>query len=1060
MIKQFHLDWLVVAVLISTSAFAPNVRAELILLTNGDVRVGRVVSESPAQIRLLTGTASKSREIKVDRDEIRDILQGLKESERIVACESADDLERWSAAYFQGGLEIPSARCIRRLLELEAGAAAKPRRDGTDGFRSFWNRVVFGEMKSDVSQRTPDRCVELAKWAWTADLKSDAARFLRRAWSAETGSAEIRSLASEWGVRLASQFLFDLTPALEQSLFSDFILDEGIRVNAESGKEFLTLPIRYEGAEPGQVLKRSTFSFKEVRGGYGFRSLRVKGGAPVIETLAREAVYERLELSAKPGSPRQLIAKNTSGPRLAEGAGDPPDRIGPKERRLRATGWAAILIEVDKTCDSLTISGMDGASDVLDISMLRRIRDPLGADANTSSSPAMKAALTALEVGDTDAVGAETGSGTMASLAITRLARWRDRPGANPSDAWMRAVDRAVIEAAARDEERLGPSAWAYLSNAKQLSDATADLFAQQPGEQQVRWIRIVESAADCKSDFDLPLATFIIRSILRGNDATACDAALEFMIGWGHSADWSALAGASETARSLAFARLGSQIDSKTASDVLVALMQGSDPTWAEDLSRIARHLGLRLSDGHHPILKSWRSLTDEKSRVAFLRVMREVSLEQVIHSPHFAEVERDALNSTSEAVREAAFEMFIEEGRRQGVGDSAFGLLVPRNVGDPLIRGLSMAVRIGAPDTRIAAMEILVRAGFAEEAVRGVVAGVKDGREQDRVFLKFLDRLGPESQYDGMLSFMALLLRPEWHSSAQYVVTRLKQRAAGTDAPNRWRVLVAAKSGADFGSLSDSSLQLEPPLSVGVLAWLYHLTHASPQERKRLTAARGTQSRIELLRDIDFRRGQLVDGLYGVAAIVETVSVVDKAERRLVWSRPRREMTTLPALSLRLRGDDNSYVVTWNDRTIGSGVVLDRPQPIRRLELEYYYGVMEQLDATPFVGGEPAGEDSARSKAVKEPIGPIVLRSGRVDPAMTPGMMSLEIGELLKAGLTANGNEIVAHIAPESLTMTLRYMAFGGYCGTAQRRPLPNGVPVGHRHMLNVKIILERVE
>ena len=147
MIKQFHLDWLVVAVLISGSAFAPNVRAELILLTNGDVRVGRVVSKSPAQVRLLTGTASKSREIKVDRDEIRDILQGLKESERIVACESADDLERWSAAYFQGGLEIPSARCIRRLLELEAGAAAKPRRDGTDGFRSFWNRVVFGEMK-------------------------------------------------------------------------------------------------------------------------------------------------------------------------------------------------------------------------------------------------------------------------------------------------------------------------------------------------------------------------------------------------------------------------------------------------------------------------------------------------------------------------------------------------------------------------------------------------------------------------------------------------------------------------------------------------------------------------------------------------------------------------------------------------------------------------------------------------------------------------------------------------------------------------------------------------
>ena len=254
-------------------------------------------------------------------------------------------------------------------------------------------------------------------------------------------------------------------------------------------------------------------------------------------------------------------------------------------------------------------------------------------------------------------------------------------------------------------------------------------------------------------------------------------------------------------------------------------------------------------------------------------------------------------------------------------------------------------MAVRIGAPDTRIAAMEILVRAGFAEEAVRGVVAGVKDGREQDRVFLKFLDRLGPESQYDGMLSFMALLLRPEWHSSAQYVVTRLKQRAAGTDEANRWRVLVAAKSGADFGSLSDSSLQLEPPLSVGVLAWLYHLTHASPQERKRLTAARGTQSRIELLRDIDFRRGQLVDGLYGVAAIVETVSVVDKAKRRLVWSRPRREMITLPALSLRLRGDDNSYVVTWNDRTIGSGVALDRPQPIRRLGLEYYYGVMEQL-------------------------------------------------------------------------------------------------------------------
>ncbi len=784
-------------------------RADLIELGDGSVRVGRIVSKDAGSIRLKTGTAERSIEVDLPRGQVKVIHTGLDEADRIDACKSAGQLSRWAAGYFQGGLEIPAARCIRRAMEHDDSVGARARSDGAAAFRRFWNEIVLRRLETQAPRRDGKARLKLARWAWEAGLPEDAGRFLRQAWHWDRASGEIPSLAAQWKVRLEPPFRLDLTPALRESLFSDVVQDEGRPVPAAAGAVFLTLPIRYDPSGPAWTLSRSAIRGRQMRGFYGLRVLRVKGGVPVLEPLGREPVYERIELS--PGEARPIVARNTIGPRLPEGVDDRPERIGPRERRLRSTGWAAIVVSVSRTARQLTVEWADGGTEVIDLALVGRIGDRLRGDAGEPSSPELSSMLAVLRSGG-DA-GRAAPSAAMASLVLTRLTDLCAAAGVQHGDAWIAAVDSAVIGARVRSDDTVGRAAWSYMTARGALPPVTAGLFERASGAVQSGWVRLIASASEESEGFDAEIATSILGAILRGDDRAACEAALDVMIDIGRDIDWSVLVDGSQTARSLALSRMESVDDTTVSSNMLIALIQGADSKWIDRLARYARRDHLRLSDPRHPLLRRWDSLTTTDTRQAFLRLLPAVSLEQIVYSSSFDKIVREATApGAAPPVRDAAFRLLVRQAERlTPTGWSALGLLYPRDATDPLVRGLGTAAARGGPRTRVEALKALVRAGFAEEALKALTH--EAAKPDDRVLADLFGDETDADRIDGMFALLGFLLRPEWRAASVRSLRRLRDLAASTPPADQWRMLAAGKSGVDYGALNRLCLGLGPP-------------------------------------------------------------------------------------------------------------------------------------------------------------------------------------------------------------------------------------------------------
>ncbi|MFQ5424649.1 MAG: hypothetical protein ACE5F9_11795 [Phycisphaerae bacterium] len=1034
-------------------------RADLIEMGDGSVRVGRVVSKDAGSIRLKTGTAERSIEVDVPRGQVKVIHTGLDEADGIDACKSAGQLSRWAAGYFQGGLEISAARCIRRAMELDDSMGSRARSDGAEAFRGFWNGIVLRRLEARVSRRDGKARLKLARWAWDAGLAEDAGRFLRQAWHWDRDSGEIPSLAAEWKVRLEPPFRLDLTPALRESLVSDAVQDEGTPVRAAEGSVFLTLPIRYDPGGPAWTLSRSAIRGRQMRGFYGLRVLRVKGGVPLLEPLGREPVYERLELS--PGAARPIIARNTIGPRPPEGVDERPERIGPRERRLRSTGWAAIVVSVSRAARQLTLEWADGGTEVIDLPLVGRIRDPLRGDAGDPSSPALSSMLAVLRSGG--GAGRAAPSAAMESLVLTRLTDLCTAARVHHGDAWIAAVDSAVLRAGAKGDETIGRAAWSYMTARRGLPVVTAGLLQRTSGAVQSGWVRLIASVSEDGEDFDAETATSILGAILRGDDHAACDAALDLMINLGRDIDWSVLVDGSQTARSLALSRMESVDDATVSSNMLIALIQGADSKWIDRLARYARRDHLRLSDPRHPLLRRWDDLTATDTRRAFLRLLPAVSLEQIVYSSSFDKIAREATApGAAPPVRDAAFRLFIRQAERlTPTGWSAFGLLFPRDAADPLVRGLGAAAARGEPRTRVAALKALARAGFAEEALKAMTHGAAEPDE--RVLADLFEDATDTDRSDGMFALLGFLLRPEWSAASFRSLRRLRDLAAETPPADQWRMLAAVKSGVDYGALNRLCLELDPPESGPALRWLYETAHLSRQERQRLAAEHDAEQRDRELTAMNFRRGQLVDGRYGALAVIEITTAVEKVGGRVVWSPPQRRAIALPFLTFRSQEAGDGFDVLWAKQKIGEGRALDAAPRLK--SIQYCYGVMDSLNGVFFTGGdtEPPTAAAARSAGREVVIGPVVLRSGTLPATATTGTIQIDVGAWLRSGLGTAASEQSFRpeaLAPERLPIHLRYMRFGGYRGTLRRRPLPERAAVGSPHLLNVKLIVERAD
>ncbi len=1104
--------------------------AEMIILRSGRVRVGRITSEDSKALHLTTGSTSGRREATIQRSGIRQILRGVEEAERIRDGRDLAILQRWAEGYFHAGLADSASRCVQRAMELDPSIGERPRKKGTAGFCLFWNRIVLQRRAGAFAQGGGSGLLEAAKWAHRAGLAAEAHSYLRRAWNAGHKSAEVSSLSSKWGFSLEPWIRLDLTAALDMTLFSRSTPDEGVAVQAREGKVFLTLPLSYDPTAGPWTLSKSSFRGRDMRGFYGLRSLRVRGGEPRLEAFSeQEPIYERLELKeceppetgserpkpkdrnndsakAPPARRPDLIGKNILGPRRMEGEDTVRDRPRLRTRTLRPSGWAALVVELPENATGLTFEWVDGLKEELDLGFLRQVRDPLSAlvpgaltpgdPGVTTSAPGdrMPPAVAAI-------VGRLTGrSRAMAALAIRRLARIHEESrrfresslgGAtvDGGPAWAARVDAAVVAAGARQESDINAAAWSYFTSRPVVGETVVGLMEKQKVRVQREWIKLIRSnSLDARSG-ELSAATELLGGILRSEDSSVCDAALDGLMQLdarageiGEELDWTFAGQVSREAQSRVLARLDHVADDDSARRLLRVLMNDVRPSTARPIADHARRLDIGVSLPDNPLFDQWDSLVEPAEQEGLLNVLAAVSLGDVVFSERFSEIIDEATDEDAdEIVREAAFEVLIVQGRRRmeqttgprgsSQGRGGFPVLLSINAPDPLVDGLAGAGRRGSRRLRVEALAALVLMGYAETAAKCLVDGSEDQAEREALLEDLVTFDEEVAGSDGLPAMLGRLLRKGDLPSAKFILSHLSRLWADSPASARWRLLAAVKSGVDFDELSGLGSALRAPVAGKVARWLHALGHMTAQDRQRLASSTSAEEHLRRLEWINSRRGNLVDGRYGALAVVETVvaqgwpgpaeydEVGDPLYR---WGAPQRVTVTLESVTLSTSGEDDSYEVRWGRQVLGRGVARNYDHILRPSR---YSPRLEDADQA-YRGHDGWGwpDPANPTDLLDAAVGPAVLKDRPALANPVPGTMTLELGQYLRAALLEQrslGDQDLEGLVPQTLRVTLRYAAFGSFYGVGQRRPLPRGqVPAGRRHLLNVMVVLERIE
>jgi len=390
-------------------------------------------------------------------------------------------------------------------------------------------------------------------------------------------------------------------------------------------------------------------------------------------------------------------------------------------------------------------------------------------------------------------------------------------------------------------------------------------------------------------------------------------------------------------------------------------------------------------------------------------------------------------------------------------------------------MVVGLTRALGSRSESIRRSATEILLGAGFAEEVVRGL--GKPPAAEGDSAptFAEIF-RLADDGLPDvGVAAALGHLLGSESETASGTAARLLTRMSAGVDPANRWLVRAAIKSAVDVPALTGRTLSPDGAVAGGCIRRLFDLAHLTRQERQRFLAARGLNNRLSQLADADFRRGRLVDGRYGAVAVVETVVATGASKTGVRWTSPRRRAVVLRPVVLALNPKDDGYSVSSTGGALGDGLALSQ-RPIGRSPA-YYYGLMEAMGQAAFVRGDSNADLPIGNGGVTVVGGPLELKSAAASEKPEPGTMRLEIADWLRAALqaaSAGGGEPLtrtgqgksatseppASYIPSVLTLSLRYTRFGGYCGTLPRRSLPARASTGDRHLLNVMLILEKMD
>lgn len=1175
--RRPHYRLFALACAATISGSHPRAAADFVIQTNGKIVVGHVTQEDQPEVRIATGTPQGPREVVLPRSNIDRLLRGVEEMRQIDGCNDAKLLAQWTAGYYFGGMETSATRCLERAIALDASLAAKPMAavkpadSPAAKFVTFWNRNTLRRLTSSIPKGNTRRMLEVARWAKAAGRADTAAFYLRRAWNANPGDEAIKRLAGQWKVALESWVQVDLTPALVASLFSNEIVDENERVRAESGKVFLTLPIRYEipratgSTEPSvpPSISRTTLVGKDVRGFYGLRNTPVVDGHIRLEGLEPDPVFEQLDSLAGEENAGLVVLRNKYAPRRVTGD-DPQRLVKPRQdklrdepRTIRSTGAAAILLEISETAERLSFEWPSGVQESIDLAYLRRIRD-IAMDKAPPQPPKKDPAWTSVPaVGD--ALAQLRGpSGAMAALAIERLARFRDRLVAETDKletdedllpAWSSDVDSAIIAAAARDEERVRVAAWRYFCTSlagqtfSPLPGETLDQFADAEPDVQLRWIQLVacglrvedgglwwrqtagiepRPADNVSPEADVAVidrsrAVALVGALLRSEDGAVTWEAMKLLTALKPPlTDWGFLEEASIVGQRSALAHVGDLGDRRIAAPLIQALILSARPETASEIAEAARASEVADENPNDLLLAQWWSLHGRSRKTAFLDALCGIDLGNGVYGWRFSEFIKDAVTNSG-AQRDAAYRLLIAqlrhrrdhvEAAREGatLAHGPFPLILARSANDPLTRGVIAATHAGSPAVRVEALQALIESGYAGRAAVCLMDSYPAHDEREAV-LDELIPLAANGHRDAVLALLGALLNKRCETSAGRILDQLSRAIASVDHAEQWRVFAAVKAGAHLVELDEIGLRLGPPTANAVLRWLHALGHMSPQDRQRLAASRDPAERGQRLAQINFRRGQLVDGRYGVLAVVSTSrrSAVADRQREAVatdgvqvdesraaadpqdlavpgrWGPPKQITLALDPLVLETRVDEDVFKVRWGDRVVGEGVILQQIQPIR--------GPAAYLPA--IETGGSWGPPSARGGAAQEltgdtkdeaaeaarPVGPLRLPHRTPLERNAPGTMTLDITAYLAAGLKGQrvfDDEDLAGMVPDAYKITLRYGVFGSFYGCGPRRlpwtkesMLPASAPSsppprhpGSHFLLNVMLVVERME
>lgn len=513
--------------------------------------------------------------------------------------------------------------------------------------------------------------------------------------------------------------------------------------------------------------------------------------------------------------------------------------------------------------------------------------------------------------------------------------------------------------------------------------------------------------------------------------------------------------------AKKLELARLNSaQPGGKHARWAVNGLVAGMDSDLAAPVLAAARRFGVEITSAEDPVLYRWQRLEKSSARAAYLEglALAGPGIAGVWHSPAISIIAHDVYNSRNKGIL-AGWNALVAAHRSATPGETRgmFPMLVARESADPDLLGLNAVASHGAPDDRRAAINSLLALGYAEEVQRAL--GPDAGRDWPVL-------LSTGVKKENELAILGLLARWSAGESPEIAAAAMAQlsRVLSEVPPDRsWKATAAIKSGLTLDALNELSWGVDPLSSAAALRVAYAVGHMTQQERQRVAGAVDRAARLDEMHDVDLRRGQLVDGSYGVLAIVETTTRVNMEAGKSYWAEPMRTLVELPPIRLEVDETEDKVTALLNGTAVGTGQVVAADRAIK--PLPYYYGVMEALDGDEFVvradaaTTQPAAASRpAASRPAAVRAGPMVLPDTRARSGGT-GLIALDLGAFADAVSARTGSDKLNVAWPREFPLTLRYHIWGTWVGCGRRQALPATAQPGETRLLNIMVIVEKM-